>query len=109
MTNELPPLPDLLDIDDLSHSAYEEALSFGLERNVFLRYFKTLERHYTQQMQEYARAAIAQAHKPLTHEHEQRVCYAVAKFAATTGMVSIECAAYIELYEAAHGIKGGEQ
>jgi hypothetical protein len=30
------------ELDDLSHSAYEEAMGFGLSRDVFMRYFRTI-------------------------------------------------------------------
>ena len=39
--------PVELDIEDLSYSAYEEAMSFGLSRDVFLRYFKGIVKHHT--------------------------------------------------------------
>lgn len=31
-----------LDLDDMAHSAYEEAMSFGISHDLFLRYFKTV-------------------------------------------------------------------
>jgi hypothetical protein len=30
------------ELDDLSYSAYEEALSYGLSRDVFVRYFRII-------------------------------------------------------------------
>jgi len=41
----LPAIPDELcddDLSELAHSANQEALSFGLSHDVFLRYFKTI-------------------------------------------------------------------
>jgi hypothetical protein len=39
------PAQEPLDIEDLAYSAYEEAMSYGLNRDVFVRYFKKIADH----------------------------------------------------------------
>lgn len=36
---------DPIDTDDLSHSAYEEAMAFGLTRELFVKYFNKVRDH----------------------------------------------------------------
>lgn len=48
MLNKQPAQePVAFDLEDLSHSALQEALSFGLERDLFLRYFNKIKKAYT--------------------------------------------------------------
>lgn len=107
MTNELPPLPD--------GSAFALVDKHGVKRllHLNLQASQSAESRWpdayrdctheplftAEQMQEYARAAIAQAHRPLTPE--------VPRGANINQRLTFK--AGWEAAEAAHGIKGGEQ
>jgi hypothetical protein len=47
--------------------------------------------------------------RKMMHKKDQDRAYTAAKIAPTTGMTAVSSAAYIELYERAHGITKKEQ
>lgn len=102
MTNGLPPLPEPIvrvDQDDdnntwgaLQEKAWDSDYSLKLNDPLFT----------AEQMQEYARAAIAQAHKPLTDGQKQRI------HNETGAGHALICLVEGYVFDS-HGIKGGEQ
>lgn len=109
VSRDVPAVPDELcddDLSELAHSANQEALSFGLSHDVFLRYFKTIRNRAlaaAPQPQPVAQPVQAQPLDPWSVEEDY---FAWVTTSATTWDAFL---AGVRLAENAHSIKPANQ